>query len=130
MTATDTRVYFANRIGGFDLRNVFCHKPSTQELRDAAMQRANDAASFIATACNEHETLKADNQRLNIALASIRATLETVALDLDDAASTEALLVHALLLQRADHLKVKHDADQCATCRATDKALSAAGVTE
>jgi hypothetical protein len=87
-------------------------------------------AEFIVTACNEHETLRADNQRLNTALASIRATLETVSLDLDDAASTEALLVHALLLQRADHLKVKHDTDQCATCRATDKALSAAGVTE
>ena len=135
MQVRESRVYFAGNIGGFDMRAIL---PRSSEL-------ASELAEFIATACNDHETLKADRialqlevNRLKMDMDIVRGSLEVADQAMQNAADVQAQLVAALRLAKAElyyHGVTERDMTDYGngpaayTVQAIETALAAAGAT-
>lgn len=128
MKACGTRVYIQG--GGFDVRG--CPDPV-------------GLAWLIATACNEHDTLKADRialqlevNRLKMDMAIVRGSLEVADQAMQNAADVQGQLVAALQRAKAELYRqgvTERDMTDYGngpaayTVQAIENALAAAGVT-
>lgn len=141
MQAREGRVYFPNNIGGFDLYQIVARRVRPSEAIDKVvlMDRAQEAAEFFATACNEHAELTAQNQLLREKLGDVEALLEVANDNIEAEAKVQTQLVAALqaarvyVMEAPTHYKAHINGGLLTTAangalQMVDAALTAAGV--